>query len=196
MPTYRFDRSVFDPQGKRIYSEEKMRVPSWTDRVLWRGLPNCPIEVMKYDAVNSVATRYVQTWIPSVTPLSQSNFFLWQLSLAESSFFIYPTRRPLYIFNILMIFHSDHSPVFCTFSVSARLAVPMWNSLHDKTPFIPSEGKEVFVKFYGLRAHQLKHLKEKGKKKDPNPYIKFIAPFLPNDQKWKTSIAKKVRKLA
>jgi hypothetical protein len=142
MPTYRFDRSIFDQQGKRIYSEEKMRVPSWTDRVLWRGLPNCPIEVMKYDAVHSVAT-------------------------------------------------SDHSPIFCTFCVSARLTVPMWNSLHDKSPFIPSEGKEVFVKFSGLRAHKLKHLKEKGKKKDPNPYIKFIAPFLPNDQKWKTSIAKK-----
>jgi hypothetical protein len=91
------------------------------------------------------------------------------------------------------LFHSDHSPIFCTFCVSARLTVPMWNSLHDKPPFIPSEGKEVFVKFSGLRAHKLKHLKEKGKKKDPNPYIKFIAPFLPNDQKWKTSIAKKVR---
>jgi len=64
MPTYRFDRCIFDQQGKRIYSEEKMRVPSWTDRVLWRGLPNCPIEVMKYDAVHAVATRYL-----SITPL-------------------------------------------------------------------------------------------------------------------------------
>ncbi len=103
---------------------------------------------------------------------------------------------PLIIIEIrsyAVLLHSDHSPIFCTFSVPARLPVPMWNSLHDKPVFIPSEGKEVFVKFFGLRAYKLKHLKEKGKKKDPNPYIKFIAPFLPNDQKWKTSIAKKVR---
>jgi len=68
----------------------------------------------------------------------------------------------------------------------------MWKSLYDKPVFVPSEGKEVFVRLTGLRAFKLKHLKEKGKKKEPNPYIKLVAPFLPNDQKWKTSIAKKV----
>jgi hypothetical protein len=50
-PTYRFER------GSRRYETTKMRVPSYTDRVLWRTLPGVgPPTLLSYFAVNSILT--------------------------------------------------------------------------------------------------------------------------------------------
>eukprot|EP00469_Lotharella_globosa_P016896 CAMPEP_0167829064 /NCGR_PEP_ID=MMETSP0112_2-20121227/11894_1 /TAXON_ID=91324 /ORGANISM="Lotharella globosa, Strain CCCM811" /LENGTH=275 /DNA_ID=CAMNT_0007732601 /DNA_START=15 /DNA_END=839 /DNA_ORIENTATION=- len=48
-PTYKFD------VGSNTYdTSEKLRVPSWTDRILWR--PNPHIECIRYDSTPSIRT--------------------------------------------------------------------------------------------------------------------------------------------
>eukprot|EP00756_Hemistasia_phaeocysticola_P025029 Hpha_TRINITY_DN15985_c1_g1::TRINITY_DN15985_c1_g1_i1::g.72520::m.72520/K15909/SHIP2, INPPL1; phosphatidylinositol-3,4,5-trisphosphate 5-phosphatase 2 len=47
-PTYRYLR------GEDQYSEEKQRIPSWCDRVLWKGLSEEPIEQEDYNSVQTV----------------------------------------------------------------------------------------------------------------------------------------------
>jgi Endonuclease/Exonuclease/phosphatase family 2/PH domain len=49
-PTYRYNR------GDRTYSEEKMRVPSWCDRVLYKVLDGLHIEQLSYTCCDSVMT--------------------------------------------------------------------------------------------------------------------------------------------
>lgn len=63
---------MVDAAGERIYGEEKMRVPSWCDRVLWRTHPNTPVTQLEYHCQDRVQS-------------------------------------------------SDHSPVYSTFLVEARL---------------------------------------------------------------------------
>lgn len=80
-PTYRYDRFTVDEKGERVYSEEKMRVPSWCDRVLWRTHSNTPIKIESYHCADTVQS-------------------------------------------------SDHSPVFATFALSARLPLPFLRILN------------------------------------------------------------------
>ena len=47
-PTYRYNR------GDRSYSTEKMRVPSWCDRVLWKSQPGCHLEQVSYSCCDSI----------------------------------------------------------------------------------------------------------------------------------------------
>lgn len=49
-PTYRMLR------GRDGYSDEKMRVPSWTDRVLWRALPAVDVKLGAYSSCPAVMT--------------------------------------------------------------------------------------------------------------------------------------------
>lgn len=56
-PTYRYTRNQYDGNGERIYSEEKMRTPSWCDRVLWKNRPGTSISQSAYINVDSVASR-------------------------------------------------------------------------------------------------------------------------------------------
>jgi len=49
-PTYRYER------GSRVYSTEKMRIPSWCDRVMWRSLPNAKIELKSYGCCDEIKT--------------------------------------------------------------------------------------------------------------------------------------------
>ena len=49
-PTYRYCRGVNE------YSDEKMRVPSWCDRILWRSLPQCQVEQVHYDSTDDILT--------------------------------------------------------------------------------------------------------------------------------------------
>jgi hypothetical protein len=50
LPTYRCWRN------KEGFSDEKMRVPSWTDRVLWRTLPACDVKLGVYSSCTGVLT--------------------------------------------------------------------------------------------------------------------------------------------
>jgi hypothetical protein len=70
-PTYRYERNSIQG-GHRVYSEEKMRVMSWCDRVLYYAHPGCEIVQDEYDCCDSITS-------------------------------------------------SDHSPVFATFRIYARL---------------------------------------------------------------------------
>ena len=49
-PTYRYNR------GDRTFSDEKMRTPSWCDRVLWRALPGLEIVQTSYAACSAMTT--------------------------------------------------------------------------------------------------------------------------------------------
>lgn len=51
-PTYRYNRGE---QGD-TYSEERSRVPSWTDRILWRAWPGYAVTLTMYRAVASINT--------------------------------------------------------------------------------------------------------------------------------------------
>eukprot|EP01125_Pyxidicula_operculata_P012528 TRINITY_DN4116_c1_g1_i1.p1 TRINITY_DN4116_c1_g1~~TRINITY_DN4116_c1_g1_i1.p1 ORF type:complete len:827 (+),score=164.84 TRINITY_DN4116_c1_g1_i1:19-2499(+) len=55
-PTYRFVKNGVDAQDNRIYSEQKMRVPSWCDRVLWKSYPSTKVKLLQYDSVDKVIT--------------------------------------------------------------------------------------------------------------------------------------------
>jgi len=55
-PTYRFLRETYDADGNRVYNDEKARIPSWCDRILWRTFPDTEIEPVEYDSVPSVDT--------------------------------------------------------------------------------------------------------------------------------------------
>lgn len=49
-PTYRYEH------GSRQYSAKKLRVPSYCDRVLYRSLPGCKLELHEYQACDEVMT--------------------------------------------------------------------------------------------------------------------------------------------
>lgn len=54
-PTYRYDRFVVDIEtGERVYSEEKQRVPSWCDRILYKAFPGAKIEQHEYHCQDKV----------------------------------------------------------------------------------------------------------------------------------------------
>lgn len=49
-PTYQYER------GKNEYSTKKMRVPSYTDRILWKSLPGLTTTARSYTSVESIQT--------------------------------------------------------------------------------------------------------------------------------------------
>lgn len=49
-PTYRYNR------GDRTYSTQKMRTPSWTDRVLWKSLPGLKAKLTAYGCSDEITT--------------------------------------------------------------------------------------------------------------------------------------------
>ncbi|KNC51516.1 inositol 5-phosphatase 1 [Thecamonas trahens ATCC 50062] len=49
-PTYKFDR------GCREYTTTKMRVPSYTDRILWKTAPHIELSATAYDAAHDITT--------------------------------------------------------------------------------------------------------------------------------------------
>ncbi|KAI0565559.1 Inositol polyphosphate-related phosphatase [Gracilaria domingensis] len=49
-PTYRYER------GSRRYSSVKMRIPSYCDRILYRSLPGCKIELDQYRSADEIMT--------------------------------------------------------------------------------------------------------------------------------------------
>jgi hypothetical protein len=55
-PTYRFLRQTYDENGHRVYNDEKGRIPSWCDRILWYTFPNAFIEPLTYGSVPSIDT--------------------------------------------------------------------------------------------------------------------------------------------
>ena len=76
-PTYRFNRNEVNDRGYRTFSAEKMRVPAWCDRVLWKSLPgsNNGITQTAYDSCDVImtsdyspvfATFLVESYLPSL----------------------------------------------------------------------------------------------------------------------------------
>mmetsp|Transcript_10308 Transcript_10308/g.31522 ORF Transcript_10308/g.31522 Transcript_10308/m.31522 type:complete len:664 (-) Transcript_10308:154-2145(-) len=56
-PSYKLARGdLFDDIGRRVYSEERSRIPAWTDRILYKTLPGSSIELLEYGSVNFVTT--------------------------------------------------------------------------------------------------------------------------------------------
>jgi len=55
-PTYRYDRNIVNEKGERIYGEEKLRVPSWCDRILLKKAPGTTIVRERYDCCDKIMT--------------------------------------------------------------------------------------------------------------------------------------------
>jgi hypothetical protein len=49
-PTYKYER------GNRNYTEEKQRVPSWCDRILWKSHPDSKVTCLTYECADDVMT--------------------------------------------------------------------------------------------------------------------------------------------
>jgi len=138
-PTYKYTCHLRDEDGHRIYTDEKQRVPSWCDRVLWRKFPNTYLEIEEYNCVDAITT-------------------------------------------------SDHSPVYATFKIGIRLA---HSFLKLQKPFAPQStgpSEEYYCYFYNLRGDNLWVITTTKKRREPNPYVKFVAPFLPQDRKSKSKV--------
>ncbi|KAL6064788.1 inositol polyphosphate 5-phosphatase [Balamuthia mandrillaris] len=54
-PTYRYTR------GDRTYNPEKGRIPSYTDRILWRSLPNRVTSLRYYTSNDDLTTRFTSS---------------------------------------------------------------------------------------------------------------------------------------
>jgi len=123
-PTYRYDRNIFSDNGHRIYAEEKARVPSWCDRVLWKVHPGFSLEQLEYNCCDKVAT-------------------------------------------------SDHSPVYATFTLNARLQdtvfVPLGFALQPLQQVYPTKHAEIF--FPKIDVVSLCG-------KEPNIYVKSLKVVL------------------
>eukprot|EP01126_Amoeba_proteus_P028097 TRINITY_DN2776_c1_g1_i2.p1 TRINITY_DN2776_c1_g1~~TRINITY_DN2776_c1_g1_i2.p1 ORF type:complete len:420 (-),score=81.05 TRINITY_DN2776_c1_g1_i2:36-1295(-) len=48
LPTYRLMRTCYDENGNRIYNNEKSRIPSWCDRILWHKFPGLKLKPCSY----------------------------------------------------------------------------------------------------------------------------------------------------
>eukprot|EP01127_Copromyxa_protea_P016406 TRINITY_DN4870_c0_g1_i2.p1 TRINITY_DN4870_c0_g1~~TRINITY_DN4870_c0_g1_i2.p1 ORF type:complete len:673 (-),score=67.40 TRINITY_DN4870_c0_g1_i2:37-2055(-) len=55
-PTYRLLRNTWTDKNERVYSPEKLRIPSWCDRVLWKSFPCSNIEPETYSSVPDLDT--------------------------------------------------------------------------------------------------------------------------------------------
>jgi hypothetical protein len=100
-PTYRFNRNEVNDKGFRTFSAEKLRVPAWCDRVLWKSLPGNTngITQTAYESCDEIMTRYA----PKLVGTQRS---------------LYAERRVAYR---LLVPCSDHSPVYATFLVETHL---------------------------------------------------------------------------
>ena len=54
-PTYKYERGIYE-NGKRMYTSEKARVPSWCDRVLVHSLPGREARLLWYTSADEVTT--------------------------------------------------------------------------------------------------------------------------------------------
>jgi len=50
IPTYKFER------GNRQYTDEKLRIPSWCDRILYKSLPDAELKHLIYDSNLTITT--------------------------------------------------------------------------------------------------------------------------------------------
>ncbi len=84
-PSYRFDR------GSSEFSEEKMRTPSYCDRVLYKSKPGLNVSVTRYDCVHSLTTSdhhpvyaalVIDTRLPSPATVRTSACYLELTELA------------------------------------------------------------------------------------------------------------------
>uniref|UniRef100_A0A7S4JKZ5 Inositol polyphosphate-related phosphatase domain-containing protein n=1 Tax=Paramoeba aestuarina TaxID=180227 RepID=A0A7S4JKZ5_9EUKA len=56
-PTYKYMRGdEYIKDGMREYTEERMRIPSWCDRILWRNLPDCSVRNDSYNCFDTITT--------------------------------------------------------------------------------------------------------------------------------------------
>jgi len=55
-PTYRFVRYDMDEKGERLYNDEKQRVPSWCDRILWRCQPGFHLKPTSFGSTERVSS--------------------------------------------------------------------------------------------------------------------------------------------
>lgn len=152
-----------------------MRVPSWCDRVLWKSRPGTNITLSNYTNVDAVASRYA--------------CFLFSLPNKDS----------------------DHSPVYASFRLGVRMPISIISSPGEVHTLRGT--REAYIIFSKVSAkinltrgggtsssNQRATLMAEDELRSPvvggegewNTYIKFLAPFIAQDKKYKTTILKRV----
>jgi len=107
-PTYRMVRNELK-DGQRIYSDEKNRVPSWCDRILWKEAPGNFIERKLYNSCCDIIT-------------------------------------------------SDHTPIYATFELNARLHPKLvWGLSKEPKPIVTHYP---LVRIFDLKGKHIKYVKK------------------------------------
>jgi len=133
-PTYRYERNIIE-NGYRVYSEEKMRVMSWCDRILYFIHPGYEIIQEDYNCCDQITS-------------------------------------------------SDHSPVYSTFRIYTRLP-PKAPKVFNPKYIPPFFVNNPVIRFKNVHVHF-----DSSKVKQLYFYIKFVASFLSQNKKSKSSIVK------
>ena len=132
-PTYRYNR------GNRIYSEEKQRVPSYCDRILWKSLPGASGTLNSYNCTNALvtsdhspvyATFSLDTHYPNVledNSASDTGCYL-RLSNMTASLRLQGSRQYNLYLNIVAIFLEGQ---ICT-EAQSKTRNPQWGDQEVK----------------------------------------------------------------
>lgn len=124
-PSYRFDR------GSMEFSDEKMRTPSYCDRVLWRAKPGIEPQCTAYDCCHELQTSdhhpvwasfLVDTRLTHAVHERRECKIIFSELRAKDLHFVWPDREPPFI-----LFNSSFTkPGLQTSRATVRGAAPRW----------------------------------------------------------------------
>jgi len=90
------------------------------------------------------------------------------------------------------ILTSEHLPVFCAMFVFARLPPSVGEIFNESDRKMNAEN--VSIHFNNLSATELRLIEDTNSNpREPNPYLRFVAPFLSEKKKWKTQVIRQTR---
>jgi len=155
-PTYKYEREILDNKGSRIYSQEKLRVPSWCDRILWKSHPSYTVERLEYKCCNSILTSdHSPVWASYTIPVrlpssslaaplhkTQTLCSIQFTDVSVKATFQNPGEKNIYI-NFVAPFLEGK----CKTPIAKKTATPHWDT-------IPSFPLKVFEKEY-IQSHEL-----------------------------------------
>ncbi|KAL6076224.1 putative Inositol/phosphatidylinositol phosphatase [Balamuthia mandrillaris] len=197
-PTYRYNR------GNRTYSEEKMRMPSYCDRILYKKQPYFEVECHEYNCCDSImssdhsplygtytiSTRFPNPYDKEMTLLSSPRSNSFTTASATTA-----ERAQGHSFSPSSSLTTLPSPrsLSSTVSTSSSFAsLPSSQSLSSSpssstaSPLLGCQVKLVDVKLHLNSVEEQPGSVVKTNARFPNPYLTFHADFI--DGHWPTPI--------
>eukprot|EP01103_Thecamoeba_quadrilineata_P007170 TRINITY_DN1696_c0_g1_i1.p1 TRINITY_DN1696_c0_g1~~TRINITY_DN1696_c0_g1_i1.p1 ORF type:complete len:669 (+),score=118.43 TRINITY_DN1696_c0_g1_i1:1842-3848(+) len=172
-PTYRFIR------GSKIYNDEKQRIPSWCDRVLWKTLPQCPALVQtSYNSSDQIMTSdhspvYSTFNIPIMHHSSFENNSTCSLKFLDLRAEIFKRIEKKWLCDSVIVVHSPFilvDPV--TTSVQTKTLTPIWEAHQIPPVFLTSSNKD-----YIQHQHIYLRLRDHNRDQDIGMSIVSLAPL-------------------